>query len=66
MKDLYNDGIYPNPLLAHLWLRKIQEIPVVLDKCFSYMYANIRRARPFSFTVKKFIYVSVQKGNNIL
>jgi hypothetical protein len=32
MKDLYNDGIHPNPLLAHLWLRKIQEI--VLDKCF--------------------------------
>jgi hypothetical protein len=21
MKDLYNDGIHPNPLLAHLWLR---------------------------------------------
>jgi hypothetical protein len=32
MKDLYNDGIHPNTLLAHLWLRKIQEI--VLDKCF--------------------------------
>ena len=32
IKDLYNDGIHPNPLLAHLWLRKIQEI--VLDKCF--------------------------------
>ena len=32
MKDLYNDGVYSNPLLAHLWLRKIQEI--VLDKCF--------------------------------
>jgi hypothetical protein len=32
MKDLYNDGIHPNPLLAHLWRRKIQEI--VLDKCF--------------------------------
>ena len=32
MNDLYNDGIHPNPLLAHLSLRKIQEI--VLDKCF--------------------------------
>ena len=32
MKNLYNDRIHPNPLSAHLWLRKIQEI--VLDKCF--------------------------------
>jgi hypothetical protein len=23
MKDLYNDRIHPNPLLPHLWLRKI-------------------------------------------
>ena len=32
MKDLYNEGIPPSALLAHLWHRKIQEI--ALDNCF--------------------------------